>query len=60
MKYLEFWEYRPEDGGKVIDKTVKLEELRKNPGKYPESLFPSHVSLGKRRGSPLLKLHQSR
>jgi len=40
MKYLEFFEYSPEDLDKLIDKNVKLGELRKkNPGKYPEHFF---------------------
>lgn len=56
MKYLEFFEYSPEDLDKLIDKNVKLGELRKNnPGKYPEHLFPSHHIAGQTKGFTVIE-----
>jgi hypothetical protein len=46
MKYICFWEFKPEDLGKMMEKWLKREEERKkNPevdAKYTKVLFPPH------------------
>ena len=44
MKYIAFWEFKPEDIDKVIELTKQLEENRaKSPEKYAKRLFPPHA-----------------
>ena len=51
MKYIVFWEFKPEDGMKVSEIAQKLREaMKKNPEKYPKLLFPSHLMVGERKG----------
>ena len=51
MKYIVFWEFCPEDLDKVAKKFVELPEMRKkNPGKYPEYIFPPHTIGGQPKG----------
>jgi hypothetical protein len=51
LKYIVFWEFCPEDMDKVIKKTVNIQqEAEKNPGKYPEYIFPPHSIGGQTKG----------
>ncbi len=51
MKYIVFWEFKPEDGMKVSEIAQKLREaMKKTPEKYPKLLFPSHLMVGERKG----------
>jgi hypothetical protein len=51
LKYIVFWEFSPEEMDKVTEKSVKhQEEMKKNPGKYPEYLFPPHTIGGQTKG----------
>ena len=51
MKYIVYWEFKPEDGMKVSEIAQKLrEDMKKHPDKYPKLLFPSHLMVGERRG----------
>jgi len=51
LKYIVFWDFHPEDMDKVIKKTVNmLQEAKKNPGKYPEYIFPPHSIGGQTKG----------
>ena len=51
MKYIAFWEFKPEDGMKVSEIAQKLRKaMKKHPEKYPKLLFPSHLMVGERKG----------
>ena len=56
MKYIVFWEFSPEDMDKVVEKSVKAQEdAKKNPGKYPEYIFPPHAIGGQPKGFSLVE-----
>ncbi|MEM2960000.1 MAG: hypothetical protein QXU67_00180, partial [Candidatus Bathyarchaeia archaeon] len=43
MKFLKFWEICPDDMDKGIPKFLKLlEEMKKEPKKYPRYIVPPH------------------
>ncbi|MEM4975728.1 MAG: hypothetical protein QXT64_00210 [Desulfurococcaceae archaeon] len=43
VKFVKFWEICPEDMDKGIPKFLKLlEEMKKNPGKYPRYILPPY------------------
>jgi hypothetical protein len=51
LKYIVFWEFCPEDMGKVIEKSVKAQkEAEKNPGKLPEYIMPPYSIGGQTKG----------
>ncbi len=51
MRYLEFFEYSAEDLEKLMEKNVKMTEMRKkDPSQYPEYLFPPHNIGGEMKG----------
>ena len=51
MKYIAFWEYKPEDFDKVIEKYRQItKEREKTPEKYTKQLFPPHGMGGEHRG----------
>jgi hypothetical protein len=51
MKYIAFWEYKPEDFDKVIEKYRQLTtEREKTPEKYTKQLFPPHGIGGEHNG----------
>ena len=51
MKYIAFWEFKPEDLDKVMELNKQREENRKKfPDKYSKVLFPSHGMSGETKG----------
>ena len=51
MKYIVFWEFRPEDYDKVIKNVMTVvEDGEKHPDKYPKSIFSSHSLAGETKG----------
>ena len=51
MKYIVFWEFGPDDGPKVSEIAQKLRKaMKKDPDKYSKVLFPSHLTIGQRKG----------
>ncbi len=56
MKYIFFWEFCPENLGKVIEKTKKHnEKMAKNPEKYATTLYPSHSLGGQTKGFAIVE-----
>jgi hypothetical protein len=51
MRFLVLFEFCPEDFHKVMEKYQKyMEEMEKNPKKYPKILFPNHATIDKYGG----------
>ena len=56
MKYIVFWEYRPEDFDKVIERFIAYaKEVEKHPDKYPKVLFPTHSMAGETKGIEIIE-----
>ena len=56
MKYLVNREFRPENMEKVFNKFGEyLKDHEKNPGKYPEFLWPCHAFAGQSKGFSLVE-----
>ncbi len=50
MKYIVYWESQGE-GRQLSETAQKLrEDMKKNPDKYCQILFPSHLMVGERKG----------
>lgn len=55
MKWIAYWEWKPEDADKVLEKYTKMTEIRKKPTDlYPKSLFGPHYT-GPGEGFTLLE-----
>ncbi len=51
MKYILFWECRPEEFDKVVEKhRAWLKDREEHPDKYAEVLFASHFMAGETKG----------
>jgi hypothetical protein len=51
MNYIAFWEFKPEDLDKIIEKyKYAMAEREKGTGKFPKFLFPSHSIGGEYKG----------
>ena len=51
MNYIAFWEFKPEDLEKVIEKfKYAMAEREKGTGKFPKILFPPHSIGGEYKG----------
>ena len=51
MNYIAFWEFKPEDLDKIIEKFKQaMAERDQGTGKFPKFLFPSHSIGGEFKG----------
>ena len=51
MKYICFWEFKPEDFDKIIEKYKQaMKDREKFPEKFPKILFPPHSLGGEWKG----------
>ncbi|MCK4953573.1 hypothetical protein KAS14_07295 [Candidatus Bathyarchaeota archaeon] len=56
MKYIVFWEFKPEDLDKLIELDRQHEGNRKKfPNKYSKVLFPSHGMSGETKGFTIVE-----
>ena len=56
MKYIAFWEYKPEDIDKVIEIYSQIQKEReKDPKKFTKQLFPPHGMGGEHAGFTIVE-----